>query len=98
MKQELDDFLSFASDSPDTLVREDVMIVSSSQVVVVLGGCVGVRDHEGDHIPTPGLMATSSFRLGTSETVLAFSARGEACGDWGGGGNRWCKYKGEQVA
>lgn len=34
MKQELDDFLSFASDSPDTLVREDVMIVSSSQCLV----------------------------------------------------------------
>ncbi|KAG0716122.1 Estrogen-related receptor gamma [Chionoecetes opilio] len=31
MKQELDDFLSFTSDSPDTLVGEDVMIVSSSQ-------------------------------------------------------------------
>lgn len=34
MKQELDDFLSFTSDSPDTLVREDVMIVSSSQCLV----------------------------------------------------------------
>ena len=34
MKQELDDFFSFTSDSPDTLVREDVMIVSSSQCLV----------------------------------------------------------------
>nr|XP_045594742.1 steroid hormone receptor ERR2-like isoform X3 [Procambarus clarkii] len=39
MKQELEDFLTFTSDSPDTLVREDVMIVSSSQCLLDYSEC-----------------------------------------------------------
>ena len=34
MKQEMEDFFTFVTDSEDGLLREDVMIVSSSQCLV----------------------------------------------------------------